>query len=115
MTGEFFAETIERELSSRKISKGTFYEACGISATAMYGWKRGAEPKRETIKVVEDYLGIDFSAYTSDKLDSETADLLQGIRDRQDLRILMRSAQDLPASSVYELIAKIERMKEDAN
>ena len=106
MDGVKFAQIIENELTSQKISKGDFYDAVGITATAMYGWKRGAEPKKETVVAVCDYLGINLADY-------ETTNVLGTLR--EDLRILLRSAKDLPPSSVYELIAQIEKGKENAN
>ena len=55
---------------------------------------------------MEEVLGINFDDYErEDKLDSL----------REDLRILLRSAKDLPPSSVYELIAQIEKEKENAH
>lgn len=89
----------------RGIAKGEFYKAIGISATALYGWKRGAEPKRETIEAVEKYFGISLN-------DIEKSDPREELRD--DLRALLHSASDLPRSSVYALISQIEKMKEDA-
>ena len=103
MSGIDFAKMIESVLAEKQISKGEFYDATGISATAMYGWKRGAEPKLETIRTVEQYLGVRFSDYEDDPREEL----------RSDLRILLHSARDLPPSSVYALISKIEKMKED--
>lgn len=103
MDGTTFAKIIEGELEKQKISKGDFYEAVGVSATALYGWKRGAMPKRETIAAVEKFLGISFADY-------EKSDPREGLR--EDLRILLHSASDLPPSSVYELIAEIHKRKE---
>lgn len=115
MDGMKFAARIEEELRKQHISKGDFYEAIGITATAMYGWKRGAEPKKETVSAVEDYLGITFAHDEQTTMDSDTAELLEQIRSRQDLRVLLHSAKDVPPSSVYELVSRLERMKEDAN
>ena len=103
MDGTVFARLIESALAEKGIKKGDFYKAVGISATAMYGWKNGAIPKQETIEAVEEYLGISFAEY-------EKSDLRETLRD--DLRILLRSASDLPPSSVYALIAQIEKEKE---
>lgn len=115
MDGRLFARVIERELAKREISKGKFYEDLGITATAMYGWKRGAEPKRETVSAVEKYFNITVPNVDSPKPEApDTTDLMQMIRERQELRILLRSADGLPTSSVYELIARVEKMKEDA-
>lgn len=113
MDGRIFAEVIEKELKKRGISKGQFYEDLGITATAMYGWKNGATPKKETVSAVEEYLGIDFSASMANAK-NETLELAEILRDRQDLRILLRSAKDVPASSVYQLIAQVEKWKEES-
>lgn len=103
MKGEQFARIIEQLLAERGISKGEFYKAIGISATALYGWKRGAEPKKETVEAVEKYFGIDLNS-------AEKSDTREDLR--EDLRILLHSASDLPPSSVYELIAEIHKRKE---
>ena len=105
MDGLKFATRIEEELRRQHISKGEFYDAVGITAAAMWGWKRGATPKASTIQAVEKYFDIDLSDY-------EKSDIREGLRD--DLRILLNSARDLPPSSVYTLVAQIEKMKEDA-
>lgn len=110
MDGMTLAKVVEEELKRQGISKGDFYNAVGISATAMYGWKRGAMPKKETIKSIEKYLNISLSDI--EKSD-ESDELREMLRDRQDLRILLHSAKDVPASSVYALISQIEKMKED--
>ncbi len=111
MDGKIFAEVIEVELKKKGISKGKFYEDLGITATAMYGWKNGATPKKETVSAVENYLGISMTD-KSVVAKNETIELAEILRDRQDLRILLRSAKDMPASSVFSLIAQVERWKE---
>lgn len=106
MNGNDFAAFIENELTRQNISKGEFYSATGLTAAAMWGWKKnGATPKKETIEKVEKYLGVSFS-------NVEKCDPREDLRD--DLRILLNSASDLPPSSVYALISQIEKMKEDA-
>ena len=110
MDGMTLAKVVEEELKRQGISKGDFYNAVGISATAMYGWKRGAVPKKETIQAIEKYLNISFSDIEKSE---EPDELREMLRDRQDLRILLHSAKDVPASSVYALISQIEKMKED--
>ena len=115
MDGLKFATRIEEELRRQQISKGEFYDAVDITATAMYGWKRGAEPKKETIAAVEKYLGITFSdVYKNETtgMDANLAKLLDSIRSRPDLGVLLRSARDVPPSSVYQLVAQLEKEKE---
>ncbi len=96
---------VEGELAKKGISKSEFYEAVGVSPTALYGWKRGAEPKLDTVEAIEKFLHISFSG-------KEPEDIREELR--EDLRILLRSASNLPPSSVYQLIAQIEKEKENA-
>lgn len=92
-----------------------FCKAIGIQSSAMSAWRNGSTPKPQRITEIEKYLGISFADYEkSDTIDSNTADLLQSIRERQDLRILLHAAKDVPASSVYALISQIEKMKEES-
>lgn len=115
MDGVEFARTIEMELANRGIKKGDFYNATGISATAMYGWKRGSTPSMESVTAVENYLGVKFSDVSKIEttgMDENLAELLDSIRSRPDLGVLLRSARDVPPSSVYQLVAQLEREKE---
>ena len=113
MDGKLFAKLIEQALAEKEIKKGDFYEAVGITATAMYGWKNGAVPKKETVEAVENYLGLELFPYERAEPKNETDELREMLRDRQDLRVLLHSAKDVPPSSVYALISQIEKMKED--
>lgn len=113
MDGKTAARIVDSELASRGISKSWFYKNSGVSSATLSQWRTGKyDPTPDKLAQIEKCLGISFSDYEKSDMDSETADLLQSIRERQDLRILLRSAKDVPASSVYELIAQIERRKE---
>lgn len=114
MKGEVFARIVEKELADKGIPKGDFYRDTGISATALYGWKRGSEPKRDTVSAVEKYFGIDLSSYEQSFETNENIELMELLRDRPDLKLLMRSAKDVPASSVFSLIAQVQKWKEEA-
>ena len=67
MDGKVFAKLIETALAEKGIKKGDFYEAVGISATAMYGWKNGAIPKPETVEAVEKYLDLELFPFSEIK------------------------------------------------
>lgn len=114
MDGKVFAKLIEQALTEKGIKKGDFYDAVGISATAMYGWKNGAVPKRETVETIEKYLDLELFPYERAEPQDESTQLREMLRDRQDLRILLNSAKDVPPSSVYALIAQLEKLKEDS-
>lgn len=115
MDGKTLTQIVDRIIVERGISRLELCDAIGISSAAYTGWKKGAMPREDKIIAIEKYLNISFADYEkSDTIGQETADLLQSIRERQDLRILLRSAKGVPASSVYALVSQIEKMKEDS-
>lgn len=104
MDGVTIVRIIESELSRRGISKEQFYSDCGISSATLSQWRTGKYfPSVAKLQVIQQYLGISFSEY--DEIDQR-----EGLR--EDLKILLKSAADLPPSSVYDLIAEIHRRKE---
>ena len=110
MNGRELVKFLDLELKRRGIPKGEFYAAIGITATAYYGWRNGAVPKAETVEAIEKYLGVDLSSIGKEE---EPDELREMLRSRQDLRILLKSASDVPPSSVYALVSQIEKMKEN--
>ena len=105
---------IDDKLSELGMTQKDFCAQLGIQSSAMSAWRKGSMPKPERLKDIEKCLGISFADFEKSDMDDETADLLQSIRERQDLRILLHSAKDVPASSVYALISQIEKLKEDS-
>ena len=106
MDGRMVTQIVDRILAERGISRNELCEAIGISSASYTGWKKGSQPREEKILAIEKYLNISFADY-------EKCDALEELRD--DLRVLLRSAKDLPPSSVYQLVAQIEKEKEDAH
>ena len=105
MDGKTLTQIVDRIMAERGISRLELCEAIGITSGAYTNWKKGSQPREEKILAIEKYLGISFADY-------EKSEQLESLRD--DLRILLRSASDLPPSSVYALIAKIEKEKEQS-
>ena len=110
MDGVTLAKICDIECQKRGISKAQFYKDIGVTAPSFHGWKNGAKPSDKYIVAIEKYFGIDLKSYEKSE---EPDELREMLRDRQDLRILLHSAKDVPASSVYALISQIEKMKED--
>lgn len=111
MDGKDIARIIDSELASRGMPKAEFYEKSGVSSATLSQWRTGKyDPTADKLAKIEKCLGISFADY--EKSD-ESDELREMLRDRQDLRILLRSAKDVPASSIYALISQIEKMKED--
>lgn len=110
MDGRDIVKIIDDELSKRGMTQKEFCAELGIQSSAMSMWRKGSMPKPERLKQIEKYLNISLSDIEKSE---DTDDLREMLRDRQDLRILLHSAKDVPASSVYALISQIEKMKED--
>lgn len=104
MDGKVVVRIVETILAERGISMGEFYSQSGISSATFSQWRTGKySPTQEKIAQIEKCLGVTLTDY-------EKSEQLEELRD--DLRILLRSASDLPPSSVYALIAQIEKEKE---
>lgn len=110
MDGRKIVKIIDDRLAELGMTQKEFCAQLGIQSSAMSMWRKGSTPKPERLKQIEKCLGISFSDY--EKSD-ESDELREMLRDRQDLRILLHSAKDVPASSIYALISQIEKMKED--
>ena len=119
MDGNELVRIIERELANKGISKAKFYEDCGISSAVFSNWRKNINtPSDKNLAVISEYLGMKIdkdTVFIPIQSDDETMALRELLRDRQDLRILLNSAKDVPASSVYALISQIEKIKENAN
>ena len=116
MDGKELVRIIETTLAEKGITKAKFYEDTGISSAVFSNWRKGINiPSEKNLYTVSRYLGLpiaDGNAFAPVE-DDETIALRELLRDRQDLRILLNSANDMPVSSVYSLIAQIEKMKEE--
>ena len=106
MDGKTVVRIVETILAERRISRGDFYARSGISSATFSQWRTGQyDPSQDKIAQIEKCLGVTLADY-------EKSDPRETLRD--DLRVLLNSASDLPPSSVYALISQIEKMKEDA-
>ena len=113
MDGKTLTAIVDKILSERGISRLELCEAIGISSASYTGWKKGSQPRPDKIIAIEKYLGIDLNSYEKCEEQDENWQLREILRDRQDLRILLHSAKDVPPSSVYALVSQLEKMKEN--
>lgn len=104
MDGKTVVRIVETILAERRISRGDFYAQSGISSATFSQWRTGQyDPSQDKIAQIEKCLGVTLADY-------EKSDPRDELRD--DLKTLLKSAEDLPPSSVYELIAEIHHRKE---
>lgn len=112
MNGKELTTIVDAELNKRGISKMDFYEATGVSSATYSQWKNGTyEPSYPKIQAIENYLGIQLQGPL---YDSDMQELHEMLRDRPDLRTLLRSAAEIPPSSVYSAVSFIEKVKESS-
>ena len=112
MKGSDFVRIVERQLVTRGITKGQFYKDCNITSSTFSNWRNNENtPTPRNIQIVSEYFGIQIDNEGVPETD-ETVGMRELLRERQDLRVLLNSAKDVPASSVYALISQIEKMKE---
>ena len=112
MDGKTVVRIVETILADRRISRGEFYKRSGVSSATFSQWRNGVyDPTPEKLEQIEKCLNISFADYEKSE---EPDELREMLRDRQDLRILLHSAKDVPASSVYALISQLEKLKEDS-
>lgn len=113
MDGKMLTKIIGERLDEMGISVADFCEELGISQSAYSQWKRlGRMPKPERIKQIEKCLKISFADFEQPTKDDEMTELLELIRTRPDLGVLLRSARNAPPSSVYTLVAQLEKERE---
>lgn len=110
MDGRQIVKIIDDRLAELGMTQKEFCAQLGIQSSAMSMWRKGSTPKPERLKQIEKCLGISFADFEKPDEADELREILRG---RDDLRILLRSAKGVPASSVYALIAQIEKEKED--
>ena len=116
MDGKEIVRIIEAKLFELGISKGKFYKDCGLNSATMSNWRNGIfTPSPAKLHIIEEYLDVTFSDVPQNEttgMDANLAELLDSIRNRPDLGVLLRSARDVPPSSVYQLVAQLEKEKE---
>ena len=103
MNGTEVIAVVEKILKERGISKAEFCAAIGVSSATYSHWAKGSVPKPERLREIEKYLEIDLS-------DIEKSDPREGLR--EDHKMLLKSVDGLPQSSVYEIIAEIHKRRE---
>lgn len=118
MDGREFVQLIEAQLVQQGISKTKFYEDCGLSSAVFSNWRKNINaPSQKNINTICEYLNLELdksNVYVPIQQSEEENDIRELIRERQDLRILLNSAKDMPVSSVYSLIAQLEKAKEES-
>lgn len=111
MDGKKVARIVDAEREKRGLSQKDFCKMVGVGSSAYSAWRKGTMPKPEMLIKIEKLFDISFADYEKEDTD-ENWELLQLMRERPEMRNLLHSARNLPTSSIYLLIAQVEKEKE---
>ena len=116
----FIYERFEALRSSRGITKRFIAQSLGRSPTLCQDWKmHKSQPSDEQLAVVARILGTtpDYLRGETDEVspapaeDRELAELLSSLREREDMRMLFKLAQDATPEDVRQAVKIIEALR----
>jgi len=101
------------------VSKTAACVNAGLSENTWKRWERGSVPNSITMGRLCDYFGVSIKSMYDD---SETVQIVedgnlrarQEAFDRAEMRVLFDAARDVPASKIYEVVAMLEKYKEES-
>ena len=114
MTGQRFIEIVDPILEQRGIKRGTFCKAIGVSPNMYSNYRKGAKPGYEVIEAAEKFLGIRFANYEKPEeveQADELTELLEELRNREDMRMLFRLAKGATPDDVRQAVKIIEALR----
>ena len=116
-----FSENLKRLMEEQNLTQADVAKSIGVSPQTFNTWVRGiALPRMGKIQRLADY----FRVYKSDLLedtannkktyysDPEVGKIVNELKDRPDLRVLLDASRDLDESDMFELIDIINKIKD---
>lgn len=105
MTSRELVEIIEAELKRKRISKGDFYKACGITSGHMSNWRRGLNyPQTPTLVRISDYLGTNLMGARTNNPATDNGDGDERTTKREEINRLLDAAPDWLQEQIYSLL-----------
>ena len=115
MTGPRFIEIVNPILGQRGMKKGDFCRAIGVSPNMYGNYAKGTTPRYSVIEATEKCLGIRFADYEKCEEEveekDELAELLEDLRNREDMRMLFRLAKGATPDDVRQAVKIIEALR----
>lgn len=95
----------------------------GVTNAVFSTWKkRGSDPSLKYIPGIAEFLGVsEHYLLTGEEeaagyyIDPQVAEIANELKDRTDLRVLLDASRKLSSDDVFELLEKINRMKDGEN
>ena len=103
------------------ISRSNVCKKLGLSENAWKRWQEESTPRKTTVLSVSRFFGVSYDELLHTDLQSkpiepedESIRIRQEAFDRAEMRILFDAAKDVPASKIYEVVAMLEKYKEES-
>lgn len=114
-----FYDKFEKLCAEKQISKQYACSAAGLSGAAWVRWANGSRPSMVSLHKLCTYFGVTADSMADDSMDivriEDGTAARQAAFERADLRVLFDAAKDLPASKIYEVVAQLQKYKEESD
>ena len=116
-----FSENLKRLMEEQNLTQADVAKSIGVSPQTVNTWVRGiALPRMGKIQRLADYFRGDKSDLLEDTAnnkktyysDPEVGKIVNELKDRPDLRVLLDASRDLDESDMFELIDIINKIKD---
>ena len=116
-----FSENLKRLMEEQNLTQADVAKSIGVSPQTFNTWVRGiALPRLGKIQRLADYFRVDKSDLLEDTAnnkktyysDPEVGKIVNELKDRPDLRVLLDASRDLDESDMFELIDIINKIKD---
>ena len=113
-----FSENLKRLMEEQNLTQADVAKSIGVSPQTFNTWVRGiALPRMGKIQRLADYFRVDKSDLLEDTAnnkktyysDPEVGKIVNELKDRPDLRVLLDASRDLDESDMFELIDIINK------
>ncbi len=112
----YFSDTLLHLRRQAGLSQQALADATGLSRSAVGMYETGKrEPDLETLRLLSEFFGVDMNTLTSPESaqNAELAELLEALRNRDEMRMLFKLAKDATPDDVRKAVKIIEALHND--
>ena len=112
----YFSDTLIHLRRKAGLSQQQLADGLGLSRSAIGMYETGKrEPDMETLRMFSEFFGVDMNTLTSTQTaaDAELAELLETLRNREDMKMLFKLAKDATPDDVRRAVKIIEALHND--
>lgn len=112
----YFSDTLLHLRRQAGLSQQALADATGLSRSAVGMYETGKrEPDLDTLRLLSEFFGVDMNTLTSPESaqNAELAELLEALRNRDEMRMLFKLAKDATPDDVRKAVKIIEALHND--